>query len=95
VTITQVSSGASEKGGPTTPMTWTTCSAWFVAVAPFGFHRLGSLWSHRLEAVGLGEKVPLVMAVAHIQCEGGACYGPHETRTKYPIKTKERQRHGV
>ena len=42
---------------------------------------------HRLEAVGLGEKV-LVMAVAHIQCEGGAYYGPHETRTKYPINTK-------
>lgn len=32
------------------------------------------------QAVGLGEKV-LVMAVAHIQCEGGAYYGPHETRT--------------
>ena len=31
--------------------------------------------------------LPLVMAVAHPQVEGGAYYGPHEKRTGYPIKT--------
>ena len=58
-----------------------------------GWARYGQSWRTswpRNASPGGGRPwwVPLVMAVAHIQCEGGAYYGPHEMRTKYHIKTK-------